>query len=478
MSALLAARDATALADLVRVGEISPAQLLEAAIARAEAVNPQINAIVHQMHEAAAEAIDIGLPDGPFKGVPFLLKDLYCKSAGGPVSQGSRIYAEFVAPHDDEIVARYRRAGLAIFGRTASPEFGLSTSTESALHGQTRNPWNLDYAAGGSSGGAAAAVAAGVVPMANASDGGGSIRIPASCCGLFGLKPTRGRTPAGPDIGEGWSGMSNIHAVTRSVRDSAALLDATAGPDLGAPYAAPAPPQPFAESLHNRPRSLRIGLQTEAFNGAEVDPVCVEAAASAAQLCEELGHRVEIIQIRVDREPMLDAGAVLIGANLLATLEARAADLGRALREDDVEPLTWLTADGARARTATDYANALRHIHALGREVAGFLSEYDVLLTPTMAIPPPPLGVLSLSNPDADAFSASLQRTIGFTQLFNMSGNPAMSVPLHWDSNGLPVGVQFAGGYGDESTLFALAAQLEAAAPWAHRLPNLPGIDD
>jgi amidase/6-aminohexanoate-cyclic-dimer hydrolase len=470
-----ASHDALGLAALVARRELEPHELLDAALARAEAVNPTLNAIVVPMEDEARRAIEAGLPDGPFRGVPYLLKDLGTSYAGVLLTNGCRLFEDFVPDHDSELVARYKRAGLVTFGRSASPEFGSTATTESALFGPTRNPWNLELTPGGSSGGAAAAVAAGILPAANASDGGGSIRIPASCCGLFGLKPTRGRTPAGPDVGEGWSGMSSVHAVSRSVRDSAALLDATAGPDVGAPYWAVPPQRPYLDEVGRPPGRLRIAWQTRSFNDAPVHPDCRTAAEEAAKLCAELGHTVEEACLEVDVEAVRQAAGTIISANLRAVLEDRARTLGRELRPDDVEPFTWRMAEGVQSTGAAEYARAVRVIHATGRRVARFFEDWDVILSPTLATPPPRLGVLSLSNPDVKEVVIGLAGMTGFTQLMNVAGNPAMSVPLHWSGEGLPIGIQFAGRYGDESGLFRLAAQLEEARPWAERRPPSPG---
>ena len=466
-------QDALGLAAWVRGGKVSPQELLEAAVARVEARNPAINAIVIRAFEEGRKAIEAGLPDGPFRGVPWLLKDLHAAWTGVRLTNGSRFFADNVSDYDSELVSRYRRAGLVLFGRTASPEFGLTATTESVLHGETRNPWNPALSAGGSSGGAAAAVAAGIVPAAHATDGGGSIRVPASCCGVFGMKPTRARVPSGPKLGEGWSGMSVQHAVSRSVRDSAALLDAAAGPALGDPYFAPPPVRSFLEEVGRDPGRLRIALQTQTFNGAAVDPDCAAAARDAAELCRSLGHEVEERELAVDRDALSNATGVIITANLRATLLERGEQLGRSYTGDDVEPLTFLMAEGAKPREAADYARAIRTIHAVGRQVAAFLERLDALLTPTMATPPLPLGRLSLSRGDLPGLLADLSRTVGFTQLFNASGHPAMSVPLFWNGAGLPIGVQFAGRFGDEATLFRLAAQLESARPWFLRRPVL-----
>jgi amidase len=465
--------DALGLAALVERGQVTPEELLEAAIGRLEDVNPKLNAVVIPMFEEARRAAADGPPRGPLRGVPFLVKDLHVLCEGVRTTYGCRLFADFVPDHDSELMRRYRASGLVVFGKTATPEFGLTTTTESVLFGQTRNPWMPSHTSGGSSGGTSAAVAAGIVPAANASDGGGSIRIPASCCGLFGLKPTRARTPMGPDLGEGWSGMSAIHAITRSVRDSAALLDASAGPDRGAPYWAPPPARPFLDDVSEPPGRLRIALQTRTFNGAPTHPDCEAAARDAARLCEELGHAVEEAALEVDAQALGQATRVIMAANLAATLEDRARALGRELAQDDVEPMTWLIASMAKSAAAADYTRAVRAIHAVGRQVAGFLERYDVLLTPTMATPPLPLGELSLSNTDVGALLPKLEATVGFTQLFNASGNPAASVPLFWSEAGLPIGSQLVGRFGDEATLLRLAAQLEQARPWFGRRPRL-----
>ncbi len=468
--------DGLGLAALVKRREVTPAELLEAAILRCEKRNPELNAVVIPMLEQARAAVKAGVPNGPFEGVPFLLKDLHLSVPGVRTTNGSQLFAENAPAHESELVARYRGAGLVVFGKTATPELGLTCTTESRLFGQTRNPWSLAHSSGGSSGGASAAVAGGIVPLANASDGGGSIRIPASCCGLFGLKPTRGRTPLGPDAGEGWSGMSCVHAVTRSVRDSAALLDATAGPDLGAPYAAPPPLRPWLAEVGANPGRLRIALNTETWNGAATHPDCVAAAEDAARLCESLGHHVERARFAPSNvEALRKAAVTVISANVRWSIEDRARALGREARPDDVEPGTWIVAGLSKSLDAVAYAGAIKVLHRTGRELARFLTRFDCILSPTMGTPPPLLGVLSLSNPDAKEQTRVLTEATGYTQLANVAGNPAMSVPLHWNAAGLPIGVQLIGRHNDEAALFRLAAQLEQACPWRARLPAGPG---
>ncbi|HYB44784.1 MAG TPA: amidase [Candidatus Methylomirabilis sp.] len=463
--------DGLGLAELVRRREVNAAEVLDAAIARVESRNPEINAVVSRLYDQARTAVAAGLPQGAFTGVPYLLKDLGAHYAGAVTTLGGALFKDFVVDHDSEITARLKRAGLVIFGKTNTPEMGLASSTEPRLFGPTRNPWRLDHSAGGSSGGSAAAVAAGMAPMAHATDGGGSIRIPASCCGLVGLKPTRARNPMGPDAGEGWGGASVGHAVTRSVRDSAALLDATSGPDVGDPYWAPPPARPFLQEVGRDPGRLRIAISTRPWNGQPVDPECAEAATAAGRLCERLGHHVEEATPVVDAAALGAAMLVIVGGNLRAALEARAAALGRELAVSDVERITWKSAMNGHTARAADYARSIGVMHRTGRAVAPFFRKYDVLLTPTMCRPPYPIGVIDMMTDDEDGYGKAVLATIGFTSLFNAAGNPAISLPLAWSRAGLPIGVQLAAAFGDEATLFRLGAQLEAAQPWFHRRP-------
>ena len=463
--------DATDLAGLVARGELSALEVLEEAIGRAERVNPRLNALVYPWYDHARERIRDGLPRGPFHGIPFLLKDLYQDYEGQKQSNGCRALAGTVAGQDGEMVSRYKAAGLSIFGRTASPEFGLSTTTESALHGVTRNPWNPELTSGGSSGGASSMVAAGVLPIANASDGGGSIRVPASCTGLFGLKPTRGRNPMGPLVGEGWSGLATVHAVSRSVRDSALLLDCTAGPDVGAPYWAEPPGRPFVEELGRDVAGMKAAVVREAWFGVETHPDCLEAVDAAAELCRGLGLEVEDADLPIPRA-LLDADMQIIYSNARETVELVEQGLGRPATEEDVEKNNLAMARRDRS-TGADYVRALNGIHALGRLVARFFVDFDLLITPTMPVPPMPLGLLSPSREDAGAQWRDVMRTIAFTSVFNASGNPAASVPLHWNGDGLPIGVQFVAPYGDEAALFRIASALEQASPWSHRRPSI-----
>ena len=467
--------DGLGLAELVRGGDVAATEVLDAAIRRIEDQNPALNAVVAELYDRARAAIDAGLPDGPFTGVPFLLKDLLASVRGVPTSAGCRLFADAPAPFDTVSVSRYEAAGLVICGKTNTPEFGLSPSTEPVLFGPARNPYDPAVSAGGSSGGSAAAVAAGMVPLAHATDGGGSIRIPASCCGLFGLKPTRGRNTMAPYQGEGWAGCSAEHVVSRSVRDSAAALDASAGPYPGDPYSAPPPARPFLREVGADPGRLRIALRTGAFagGGGPVHPDCLAAARDAAALCADLGHAVEEAAPAYDAPALEAAYRVVIEVNTAATLRLRAAALGRTPSPETLERITWLTAERGRARSGPDYAEAVYALHAASRRIAPFFQTYDLLLTPTLAQPPVRLGEIDMMGVDLDAYMARLFGYLPFTYPFNVTGQPAMSVPLFWNGSDLPIGVQFVAAYGDEATLFRLAAQLEAARPWRDRRPPL-----
>lgn len=464
--------DALGLAELVAKREVAPSELLETALARCEEVNGAINAVVCLMAEEA-DRVAKGPLEGPFAGVPFLLKDLYLLYKGAPNSNGSKFWRGFVADHDSTLTERYRAAGLVVFGKTNTPELGINAETAPAALGPTRNPWNPRHSAGGSSGGAAAAVAAGIVPVAHATDGGGSIRIPPSACGLFGLKPTRARNPAGPDVGEGWAGMSTAHCVSASVRDSAALLDATHGPAPGDPYAAPPPARPFLQEVGADPGRLRIALMTQPPADVAIHPECVKAARAAAKLCESLGHAVEEARPDYDHAALNQATWTIVAANVRNALELRGQALGREPTADDVERVTWQVAERGRTIRAVDYARAVNSLHALSRRLAAFFADYDVILSPTLASPPAPLNANDQNALDRDEFIARLTAYIPFTPLYNATGCPAMSVPLHWTPEGLPVGVHFGAAYGREDVLLRLAAQLEQAQPWKDKRPPL-----
>ncbi len=463
--------DATAQAALVRCKQVSPIELVEAAIARIERLNPGLNAVVTKLYDEAQSAARKDLPDGPFKGVPFLLKDSLIALAGTSASSASRLLRGRMADHDSELVARLKRAGMVIVGRTNCAEFGLLPTTEPALYGPTRNPWDRNRSPGGSSGGSASAVAAGMVAMAHGSDGGGSIRIPASCCGLFGLKPTRARNPLGPDFGDLRGGLIAEHALTRSVRDSAALLDATSGPDIGDPYCAPGRLRPFMQEVGADPGRLRIAFSTHTTVPVHAD--CASALHEAVALCVSLGHELCEAKPAMDYHRAAQCFTTLWAAGCAATIEGIARSSGKAICADDVEPFTWALYVMGRRVSAADYQLAIMELQVFSRTIAEFFSRHDVWLTPVLTEPPPILG--SFDAPVDDPF-APFRRAWSFAPIpaiCNFTGQPAMSVPLYWNAEGLPIGSHFAGRFGDEATLFRLAAQLEQARGWAARRPAL-----
>lgn len=468
--------DATDLAALVAAGEATPDELLNEALARTERLNPHLNAVVLLQEAQAREAIRRGLPRGPFRGVPFLLKDLGAEALGFPSHQGSRLFADSTVPADSHIVERLRAAGLVIFGRTTSPEAGIGPATEAAVYGgPTRNPWDLGRTPGGSSGGAGAAVAAGIVPAAHGSDGGGSVRIPASNCGLFGFKATRARFPDGPYAGEGWGGMAIDGFLTRTVRDSAALMDACAGADEGAPYWAPPLRAGYMAAISRPPPRLWIGLCDTTFAGAPVDPDCAEAVRDAGRLLEALGHRVEPFRPEADHEGMIRAWVDIVACGTAQWVRGR-------LDDRDPEGLVEGVTRGALRHAATlsgeDYVAAIARIHAYGRQMAAAFRDIDVLLSPVMAEPPARIGRFAHGTEDYLAYRLGPEGVwpySPFCTAFNASGQPAASLPLHWTAAGLPVGVQVAGRFGEDETLIALARELEMARPWRDRRP--PPLD-
>ena len=460
-------QDAIGLAGLVRRGELSAAELVESAIDAVECTNGDLNAVVTRMYEIARAEARKPLPDGPFAGVPFLLKDLRAAYAGVPTSEGNGLLGSIPPDYDSEIVTRHKRAGLICIGKTNAPEFGLTATTEPHAFGPTRNPWDLERTAGGSSGGAAAAVAARVVPMAHASDGGGSIRIPAACCGLVGLKPTRGRNPLGPDAGDVMNGLVAEHALTLSVRDSAALLDATDGPDIGDPYWAPPKRRAFAEEVGADPGRLRVAFSTVSPSGGPVHPDCVGAVEATAGLLEDLGHVVEEAAPEYDDNAFRSAFTTVWFSNLAANLAVMSEALGRELTDSDCEPATMVFGARGAQHTGAEYVAAVRQIQAISRTIGRFFEGFDVALTPTLASPPPKLGFLHPGKGEQDVrpYAKRVREFVPFTQMANATGQPSISLPLHWN-DGLPVGLQFTARFGDEATLFQLASQLEEARPW------------
>jgi amidase len=467
--------DALSLAELVRRREVSAAELLETAISRADAVNPQLNAIVLKHYDMAREAIKHGLPEGPLTGVPFLVKDLFIEMQGTVTTNGSCFLKERVASSDSTIATRYRQAGLVTFGKTHSPEMGSAPSAETRLWGQTLNPWNLALSPGGSSGGSAVAIAAGIVPAANATDAGGSIRIPASLTGLFGLKPTRGRVPLGPARFEGGGGIATLHAITRSVRDSAALLDAASGAEPGALYGVPFPINALAATGRD-PGRLRIAVSMKGMSDGTLTDACRSAAEDAAKKCEALGHEVEYADAELDREQYRRARNVLLSSTMTGAITGLQRLLGREAGPDDFEPATWkLYEQGLNVR-GHEVLWAREVMFTLHRQTTQFMRRYDVVLSPSLQAGAPPVG--SLNSLDASPEAAErIERYIAYTLLYNMTGQPSMSVPLYWTVDGMPIGALFTGRFGAEETLFSLAAQLEKAHPWFHRLPLEPYVE-
>jgi amidase len=468
--------DATSQAELVSTHAVSPLELVDAAIARIETLDPQLHALTTDRFERArAEAASPALPDGPFRGVPFLFKDLACAYEGEPAYEGMQALkdADHRAPAITNLARRFRAAGLVVLGRASTPELGIMPTTEPLSYGPTHNPWDVTRTPGGSSGGSAAAVASGMVPAAHASDGGGSIRIPASCCGLVGLKTSRGRVSIGPALGELSRFLSVQFTVTRSVRDCAAFLDIASGAEVGDPVLAPPNSRPFVDEVGADPGHLRIGLMTtmpETDEAVHFD--CVAAAERAARVLEALGHHVEPSHPAACDEPDRIAAFIPIWATLAASnLDAFGAALGRELTADDVEPLTWWQAEQGRAQRGTDFLDAITKMQAFSRRVLQWWADgFDLLLTPTLGEPPLPLGVLQTPDKPLDGYARAGTFT-PYTPVANQTGQPAISIPLHENADGLPIGVHLVAAYGREDLLLRVAAQLESADPWAERRP-------
>ena len=483
-------RDAVALAGLVARGEVSPTELLDAALARADAVNPRINAIIHRMDGPARAAIAAGLPAGPFRGVPFLLKDLLQAFAGEPLRCGSRLFRDFVPDQDEELVRRFRSAGLVVFGKTNTPEFGMANVTEPELFGPTRNPWNIERTPGGSSGGSAAAVAAGIVPAASANDGGGSIRTPASNCGLVGLKPSRGRNPAGPQAPEPWWGFVAEHALTRTVRDSAALLDATCGDYPGQLTRLPRPQRSYLEEASHEPGRLRIAFSLDRGLGTALHAENRVALERAATALGKAGHELEEVHLPIEQDAFIRDYATLVAAEATATIRMGERLTGRRATASELELATWLLGRLGAALSGGDVAEAYYGMQAFSRRWLSWAEPWDVLLTPTVGVPPLPIGAYRLATGQRQALrlltamparvllSQRAKITEAFRPMFdaapytmpaNVTGQPSISLPLHWTDDGLPMGLLFTARPGDEATLFRLAGQLERLLPWADR---------
>ena len=482
--------DAVEVGALIRAKEVHPREVVTAALGQIDRYETKLNAISWRRYDVALEEAERALPDSPVSGVPFLIKGLSQTLEGAPHTLASRMRSEVVADHDSSLVARYKAAGLLVLGQSTSPEFGASPDTRSSLYGTTRNPWDLERSPGGSSGGAAAAVAARYLPAAHASDGAGSIRIPASMCGLVGLKPTRGRTPKGPDAAEGWFGLSVEHALTRTVRDSAALLDISHGPDPGAPYYPPLPDRPYLKEVTRPPGRLSIAVSTESMLSDRMDPRCAEAVDRTAGLLEELGHRVTTARPEIDRTLFKEALWIMIAADLSSAIDAAAREAGRRPSDDLFETSSWLIGLVGRRLTAGDLVTSLQYVLNIGRSTAPFFDEYDIFVEPTIARPPWRSGTL-YPKVSKRTVTANLRlrgrrsairavaalgepsfRAIPNNALWNATGQPSISLPLGW-AGGLPIGVQFTARYADEALLFRLAAQIEEARPWIDRLPPI-----
>jgi amidase len=461
--------DGLGMAECVAKKQVSPAELLEEAIARAERLNPALNAVILKDYERARTTVKGTLPQGAFTGVPFLLKDISLQFRGTPTRQGSKFFPPFPSDHDSFLMARFRKAGLVAFGKTNVPEFGLLPTTEGRLYGPAHNPWNLAHSTGGSSGGSAAAVAAGIVPLAHANDGGGSIRIPASCCGLVGLKPSRGRVSVGPDLGEAVDGLAIDLVVSRSVRDTAAALDAAGGAEPGDPYAPPPAPASYLLASQEEPKRLRIGFATKRLDGVPVHPDCIAAVEHAARLCEGLGHEVTEASPGIDLEMLMPSFSAVWCSNLAAVIDFIARLTGQTPGLDNLEGLTLGYYEAGKAVTASRYVQAKMMLNQVTRMAAKFHQSCDLWLTATLGSPPWKLGTIDIDEPDAEKAMAMLSEYVPYTPIQNVTGQPAINLPLSWNASGLPIGVQFVAPFGDELTLLRLATQIERAQPWFGR---------
>lgn len=486
--------DALGLAELVRKRKVKTSELIEEAISRIEKLNPLLNAVICKMYDTARTVNDRKPPTGIFGGVPFLVKDIVHQVSGVPYTMASRSLKDYIPAADSEVIKRYRAAGMLILGKTNLPEFGLMSYTEPLLFGPCRNPWDTQRTSGGSSGGSASAVASGMVPMAAGTDGGGSIRIPAAHCGLFGMKPSRGRTPTGPAFGEVWQGAAIEGVLSRSVRDSAAALDILAVPDPGAPYIIQPPSLPYLAEITKKPGKLKIAFSTRSMLDSDVHPECIHAVEEAADLCVRLGHNVERNEPDLDGKAIAFSFLMLYLGEIAADIEMTAKLTGKKPRRDDFEPVTWCLGLLGRTYSAGDFVREKRLWNTVARSFSSFFEKYDMYLTPVTAYPPLKIGELQLKSYEkamvriintlglgksvkASGMVSKLSRATfekyPFTQVANITGLPAMSVPLHWTPEGLPCGVQFIGRFGDEAKLFRLAAQLEKSRPWFDHWPDM-----
>jgi amidase len=469
--ATYARSDGLALADLVRRGQVSASELVEAAVTIIDRLNPQLNAVVHKLYDTARAAAPDVDRDAPFAGVPYVLKEVGSTWKGAPLTNASGWMRQVVAPEDSELVRRIKAAGFLLVGKSNAPEFGWCISTEPKLYGATRNPWRNDVTAGGSSGGAAAAVAARMVPIADASDGAGSIRVPASCCGIVGLKPSRGRITMGP-VGDLWHGCAYILCVSRSVRDVAAYLDAVAGGLPGDPYLAPTTSAGWLASAGRTPSRLRVGFSVKPPDGNAIHAEVEAAVRKTASLVEALGHNVEEHDMALHVATAWPVYTRMTCVQTARLVDELAPLVGAPVARDDVEPVTWAVIERGRSVSGVQHSADVEAVRVLSRAIASDLSPYDVFLTPTLTHPPRPLGYLDMSEPDIDRYNAQWTDAV-FMFPFNISGQPAMSLPLHWSRNGLPIGVQLVGRHGDEAGLLSLATVLEQELPWRDRKPPI-----
>jgi len=462
--------DGLGLADLVRRKEVSPAELVTLAYSAIERLNPQLNAVICRLEDHAQKTIEAGPSMGPFHGVPFLLKDLMTSLAGVPTNGACRLSEGYTRSYDSDLVSRFKASGVVIIGKTNTPELGMNASTEPVFNGPTHNPWDLTLTPGGSSGGSAAAVAAGIVPMAHANDGGGSTRIPATCCHLVGLKPTRGRNPAGPDLGEIWNGFVSEHILSRSVRDTAAMLDFTAGPWPGDPYFAPPPERLFLDEIGRDPGKLRIAFTDIAASGVPVHEDCKAAVMDTVKYLCDLGHEVEEAAPDYDQSAFAEAFVVIMAAHCAAFMEDIAATTGRTPSSDTLERVNLWVLEEGRRYSALDMVRAMNRLNITCRQVGEFFETYDILLTPGLATPPPPLGYLFADNEGIEVWDR-MRNFTPFTHIFNATGQPAISVPAMLNAKGLPIGVQLVGRYAEDGCLLSLASQLENRRPWGADRP-------
>lgn len=467
--------DALGLAQLIKNNDVSPIELAKLAFQAVEKLNPELNGVIECFEDQVEDLPVLDLQDSPFAGVPFLVKDLILHLEGRKSEMGSRLCEGMIAPHHTHLAERYLAAGLVPLGRTTTPEMGFCSTTESVFSGPTRNPWNPKLMAGGSSGGSAAMVAAGAVPVAHANDGGGSIRIPAACCGLVGLKPSRGRTPIGPDAADGLNGLGIEHVISRSLRDCAAVLDVTEGPCPGDPYAIIRPERPYLSELDRKCEPLRIGFTSKAWSGSPVDAEITENTKRVALMCADMGHHVEEASPTFDYSSFREATVTFWCANIALWITQISEMTGRPITDEYLEATTLASHRYGLDLKATDMVSAFAIMNMISRDVARFFGDYDVLITPTTALLPQVIGTYNANDPSLDAFGWAdhIFSIAPFTALFNMTGQPAITLPLSMSASGLPIGTQFVGRSGREDVLFRLSAELERAMPWATRHPQI-----